>query len=228
MKRKFDKPALSLHPVPVQRGAWQQIGIDLIGPLPLTQAGNKYIMTVTDYFSKWPEAKAIPSKEATSVAKFLYELFLRHGFCPIVISDQGREFCNRITDQLFALTGTEHRVTSAYHPQSNGLVERFNQTLVNALVKKTAEDQHNWDRHIDTILFAYRTAKHDSTKMTPFFIMHLREANLGCDGETTEEEDILDETKVASLLALKTDIEDQVEENIKVPFHYGSTCTISI
>lgn len=151
VKRKFDKPALSLHPVPVQRGAWQQIGIDLIGPLPLTQAGNKYIMTVTDYFSKWPEAKAIPSKEATSVAKFLYELFLRHGFCPIVISDQGREFCNRITDQLFALTGTEHRVTSAYHPQSNGLVERFNQTLVNALVKKTAEDQHNWDRHIDTI-----------------------------------------------------------------------------
>ena len=56
---KFDKPALSLHPVPVKLGAWQQIGADLVGPLPETPLGNKYIMTVTDYFSKWPEAKAI-------------------------------------------------------------------------------------------------------------------------------------------------------------------------
>ena len=66
------KPALSLHPVAVKLGVWQQIGIDLIGPLPETPSGNKYIMTVTDYFSKWPEAKAIPTKEARHVAEFLY------------------------------------------------------------------------------------------------------------------------------------------------------------
>lgn len=151
VKRKFDKPALSLHPVPVKLGVWQQIGIDLVGPLPETPSGNKYIMTVTDYFSKWPEAKAIPTKEARNVAEFLYALFMRHGFCPYVISDQGREFCNQITDCLFELTGTEHRVTSAYHPQSNGLVERFYQTLVDALVKKAHDDQHNWDCHIDSV-----------------------------------------------------------------------------
>ena len=129
-------------------------------------------MTVTDYFSKWPEAKAIPTKEARHVAEFLYTLFMRHGFCPCVISDQGREFCNQITDCLFELTGTEHRVTSAYHPQSNGLVERFNQTLI---VKKAHDNQHQWDQHIDSVLFAYRTSTHKSTKMTPFFVMHLRE-----------------------------------------------------
>lgn len=121
MKRKFDKPSLSLHPVPVQKGPWKQVGIDLVGPLPETKSGNKYIMTVTDYFSKWPEAKAIPSKEACEVANFLYSLFMRHGFCSCVISDQGREFCNQVSDTLYELTGTEHRVTSAYHPQSNGL-----------------------------------------------------------------------------------------------------------
>ena len=80
------------------------IGIDLVGPLPKTLSGNKYIMTVTDFFSKWPEAKAIPTKEARNVAEFLYALFMRHGFCPYVISDQGREFCNQITDCLFELT----------------------------------------------------------------------------------------------------------------------------
>ena len=63
MKRKFEKPSLSLHHVPVRKGAWQQIGTE-------TLSGNKYIMTVTDYFSKWPEAKAIPTKEAYQVAEF--------------------------------------------------------------------------------------------------------------------------------------------------------------
>ena len=227
VKRMFDKPALSLHPVPVKLGVWQQIGIDLVGPLPETPSGNKYTMTVTDYFSKWPEAKAIPTKEARNVAEFLYALFMRHGFCPYVIlslcpyviSDQGREFCNEITDCLFELTGTEHRVTSAYHPQSNGLVERFNQTLVDALVKKAYDDQHNWDRHIDSVLFAYRTSAQKSTKMTPFFVMHLREANLGVDvnqpkQEPDSEEDM--QQKVKALITMKAKVEDLVDKNIKV------------
>ena len=101
-------------------GVWQQKGNDLVGPLPETPSGNKYIMTyaVTHYFSKWPEAKAIPTKEACHAAEFLYALLMRHGFCPCVISNQGHEFCNQITDCLFELTGTEHRVTSAYHPHA--------------------------------------------------------------------------------------------------------------
>lgn len=82
VKHRFDKPSLSLHPVPVQKGPWKQVGIDLVGPLPEIKSGNKYIMTVTDYFSKWPEAKAIPSKEACKVANFLvyvaWILFLCH------------------------------------------------------------------------------------------------------------------------------------------------------
>ena len=87
------------------------------------------IMTITDYFPRWPEGKAIPTKEARHVTEFFYALFMCHGFCPCVISDQGCEFCNQIADCLFELTDTEHRVTIAYHPQSNGLVEHFNQTL---------------------------------------------------------------------------------------------------
>ena len=96
-KRKFDHPSEELHPVPVPNSCWKQIGIDLIGPLPITRNGNKYIIVVTDYFSKWPEACASPKKEAIHVAEFLNVLILRHGCPDVTISDQGTEFCNQVS-----------------------------------------------------------------------------------------------------------------------------------
>ena len=95
-KRKFDRPVTQLHPVPVPNYGWKQIGIDLVGPLPCSDKGNKYIIVVTDYFTKWPEACASPTKEAIYVANFLFDLFLRHGCPDITISDQGKEFCNQV------------------------------------------------------------------------------------------------------------------------------------
>lgn len=80
---------------------------------------------------------------------------VRFGCCEIVISDQGREFVNRVKDKLLSMTGTEHRVTSAYHPQSNGLTESFNQMLQTTLVKVVNETQNDWDEHLPAILFAY-------------------------------------------------------------------------
>ena len=72
-------------------------------------------------------------------------------------------------------------MTSAYHPQPNGLVERFNQILTDALMNKCHDDQHLWDQHMENVLFAYRKSVHKSMKMTPLFLMHLREANFhGC------------------------------------------------
>ena len=70
-KRKFDHPAEELHPVPVPKNSWKQIGIDLIGPLPTTTNGNKYVIVVADYFSMWPEAHASPTKEAINVVELI-------------------------------------------------------------------------------------------------------------------------------------------------------------
>ena len=81
----------------------------------------------------------------------------------MVISDQGREFVNSVKAELFALTGTEHRITSAYHPQTNGLTERFNQTLQTALIKIVNENQNDWEEHLSAVLFAYRTAVQKAT-----------------------------------------------------------------
>ena len=95
MKRKFDHPAEELHPVPVPSSSWKQIGIDLIWPLPTTTNGN---IVVSDYCSKWPEARASPgpTNEAINVAEFLNDLILRHGCPDAAISYKGTEFCNQV------------------------------------------------------------------------------------------------------------------------------------
>lgn len=95
VNKKLEKPTASLHPIGVD-SPWHRIGIDLIGPLPLTKSGNSYIITCSDYFTKWPEAAAIPNKSANTVAKFLYQLITRHGSPVIIQSDQGREFVNNV------------------------------------------------------------------------------------------------------------------------------------
>ena len=115
---------------------WHTIGVDLIGPLPETPRGKKYIMTVSCLFSKWPEATALPDKKGTGVAEFLYLCYTRHGCCKVKISDNismrcfnsiffffmvpNFTFSNRL---MMNFTGIKCNVTSAYHPQSNGLDE---------------------------------------------------------------------------------------------------------
>ena len=85
-KRKFDHPAPCLHPIPVS-DTWCKVGIDLI-ELPVTSSGNRYCITLTDYFSKWAEAQPIPTKEAIHVATFLYKMIMRHGCPEEIVSDQ--------------------------------------------------------------------------------------------------------------------------------------------
>ncbi len=105
----------------------------------------------------------------------IYCSLIRFGCVEIVISDQGREFVNKVNEQLFELTGTHHRISSAYHPQTNGLVERFNQTIQRALLKLIKDDQQkDWDVYIDCVLFEYRTSVQKSTMKTPFEVMFLR------------------------------------------------------
>lgn len=103
-----------------------------------------------------------------------YCIQYRYGCTKVVISDQGREFVNQVNKRLFTMTNTEHRISSAYHPQTNGLVERFNQTLQRSLVKFVNNNQTNWDEKLDGVLFAYRTSQQKSTKHTPFELMYCR------------------------------------------------------
>ena len=143
----FKKSEEELHPIPIVR-PWHHLDIDLF-KMPQSNQGNNYILTVVDYFAKWLEATTLPDKSARTVSSTLYKIFLHMGFPAVVSSDQGREFVNGVLDTLQQKSKTEQRVSSAYHPEINGLVERFNQILQNMLAK-VCPDENDWDLYLVT------------------------------------------------------------------------------
>lgn len=201
---QLQKSRAELHPIPVTK-VWHRVGIDLVGPLPETRAGNKYIITLSDYFSKWPEAAPLQTKSAEGVANFLFNTFCRHGWPKIVQSDQGREFVNEINTRLFQLTDVKQCVSSAYHPQTNGLDERFNQTLINTLKKVIDASKEDWDEHLPAALYAYRISKQASSKFTPFFLMYNRNPRKAVSFEMQQSDDVEDEDKMSEDEDVDTD-----------------------
>src|SRR6266480_215588 len=166
--------------------AFEMIGIDFVGPLNRTRKGNKYILVITDYLTKWPEAKAMREATAKNVVQFLYEgIICRHGCPKIILSDRGTHFKNELVEQLCDKFKINHKLSSPYHPQTNGLVERFNRTLCESLAK-VIERENQWDEYIDSVLFAYRTTKHNTTKKTPFELVYGRKAKLPIDNHEEE------------------------------------------
>ena len=105
----------------------------------------------------------------------------RHGCFAIQITDKGREFVNKVSDELYLFTGVQQRVTSAYHPQSNGLVERQNRTLENSLVKILEENPLQWPSITERVIFAHCFNKHFSTNYSPFKLLYNREPVLSID-----------------------------------------------
>ncbi|ROT61688.1 hypothetical protein C7M84_020536 [Penaeus vannamei] len=142
------------------------MAVDIVGPFPCTERGNKYICVAMDYFSKWPEAGALPNHEAETVAEFLVtQVFTRFGVPGELQSDQVREFESRVFRECCRLLGIHKTRTTLLRPQSDGVVERFNATLVTQLAKYCEEDQHDWDDWIPYILMAYRAAEQEA--LTP-------------------------------------------------------------
>jgi Integrase zinc binding domain/Integrase core domain len=177
-----------LHPIKV-REPFYQIGIDFVGPLPVTESGNKYIIVAMDYFTKWPEAKAVKTDNAKEVAIFIYEdIICRHGCPQKILSDRGTHFNNKMIEELMNKFEIKHRFSTSYHPKTNGLVERFNKTLCESLAKLGGNN--NWDNKIAPVLFAYRNKRQESTKLKPFYLTYGREARMPTDNNNIPEERI--------------------------------------
>jgi Integrase zinc binding domain/Integrase core domain len=169
-----------LYPIPVH-SPFYQIGIDIVGPLPRTQRGKKYIVTAMDYLTKWPEARALTEATAEKVADFIYEqIICQHGCPQIILTDRGTHFNNNMVDRLLSKFKIKHLLSTPYHPQTNGLVERFNRTICESLAK-LSDKTNDWDLFIPPVLFAYRTTKHSTTKIEPFFLVYGRSARLPLD-----------------------------------------------
>ena len=216
---KMCAEAPPLHPIPVPTGVWRLVGIDLIGPLQETSNGNKYIVASTCHFSKWTEAAAIKEKTAECVASFLFNTICRLGCMDTIISDQGTEFNNKLLDKLLDMFQTEHNITSAYHPQSNGQRERDNRTLKDALSKLSNEHGDDWEHYIPGVLLAYHSSVHASTNCTPFEAMYGREAKLPLDKKISVNLDegsigVIDECILQGLAEIRKTLQNKMAERI--------------
>jgi hypothetical protein len=159
-----------------------RVGINLIGPLPLTERQNQYVLTCIDYFTKMAMAVPISNKTAAAVAEALFNNWYCSNGIPYEIqSDQGGEFTGDVVQRLNNRLETDHRVTTPYNPSANGEVERFNRTLKNSLKIYCEELTGTWDKHLPALSFAYNTSRHEVTGFSPFYLWHGREARLPTD-----------------------------------------------
>ena len=114
----------------------EHLALDVLGPFPLTEDWNKYILIVADYFTKWVEAYPLPNQEAPTVAEVLVKEYVCCFGVPLLLhSDQGRNFESAVFQGMCQLLGIRKTRTTPYHPQSDGMVERFNRTLEAQLSK---------------------------------------------------------------------------------------------
>ena len=142
----------------------QLVAVDILGPLPESENGNSYILVAGDYFTRWMEAYPIPNQEATTVArKLTEEMFLRFSPPEQLHSDQGRQFESKLVGEICKLLGIVKSRTTPYHPQGNGLVERFNHTLVDMLSTVSKDHPFLWENHIRAVCMAYNTSVQAST-----------------------------------------------------------------
>ena len=160
----------------------ERVAIDVLGPLPISARGNKYILILGDYFTKWIEANRLENQKAETVAEVIVTQFISRFGVPLQIhSDQGRNFEAAVFQEICRLLGIEKTRTTALYPQSNGMVERFNRTLENKLAIFVDRNQDDWDKWIPFVLMAYRSSVHESTRQTPACLIFGRELNLPLD-----------------------------------------------
>lgn len=150
--------------------------------LEMSAGGYENVLVMTDHFTHY--AQAIPTKNQTArtTAKVLFENFICHyGFPCRLHSDQGRNFDGAVIKELCRLANIFKSRTTPYHPQGNGMPERFNQTLLNMLGTLEDKDKVNWRSHIPALVHAYNSTRHETTGLTPHYLMFGRHPRLALD-----------------------------------------------
>ena len=161
-------PPAPLHPVPAFDEPFSRIIIDCVGPLPKTKSGHQYLLTIMCAATRFPEAVPLRNITTASIVKALIKFFTTFGLPREVQSDQGTNFTATLFKQVMKQLGIKQCLSSAYHPESQGALERFHQTLKNMIRTYCHDHGRDWDEGIPMLLFASREAVQDSLGFSPF------------------------------------------------------------
>ena len=154
--------------IPIGR-PWQMVAVDVLA-VPPSYNRNRYLLVIQDYFTKWVEAVPLPDQTTDRITNALVQVFSTYGMPEVLHSDQGKNFESTLLQQTLATFGIHKSRTTAYHPEGDGMVERFNRSLLQML-RVYVTDQADWERFLPLMLFAYRTSAHSSTGISPFELM---------------------------------------------------------
>ena len=165
-KSESRKPAGKLQQTLVCR-PWEMLGMDLMGPFPRSSSRNVYLLVFVDYYSKWVELFPLRNATAESISRILIqEIVTRWGIPEYILSDRGSQFVSSIFQATCETWNVSHKLTSAYHPQTN-LTERVNRTLKTMMASYVGSRHKNWDKHLHEFRFALNSAVQESTGVTP-------------------------------------------------------------
>ena len=158
---------------------WEKCALDIVGPLNQTTEGNKYVLTFQDELSKYTLALPIKQQDAVTVAKvFVEEIALKFGIPQMILTDQGSNFMGEVFTNVCKLLKIKKLKCTAYHPQSNGSLERYHRVLVEYLRCFILEDQSNWDKWLPYATFVFNTTPHTATGYTPHELLFGRKPNI--------------------------------------------------
>ena len=151
------------------------VAVDLVGPIsPPREKGHRYIMTLVDYVTRYPEAVPLKNIETETVAEALLDMHSRLGLPEEVLSDLGTQFVSKCLEEVSRLLSIKRLTTTPYHPICNGLVEHFNGTLKKMLRRLCKELPRQWHRFVNPLLFTYREAPQKATGFSSFELLYGR------------------------------------------------------
>lgn len=160
-------PPAPLVPIPALGEPFERVIVDCVGPLPKTKSGNQFVLTIMCSATRYPEAIPLRTITAKAVIKSLIKFFSTFGLPKFVQTDQGTNFLSKLFKQVLSSLNIKHCVSSSYHPESQGALERFHQTLKSMLKKYCVETGNEWDEGIPFVLFAIRETVQESLRFSP-------------------------------------------------------------
>ncbi|KAJ6844563.1 uncharacterized protein M6B38_293215 [Iris pallida] len=172
-------PSEPLHPT-VASWPFEAWGMDIVGPItPPSSRGHRFILAITDYFSKWAEAVPLAEVKSSRVVSFIkHHVIYRFGVPRRIIHDNGPQFISHIFSRFCDKNRIQNVASTAYNPAANGLAEAFNKTIVRLLKKVVSSNKRDWDEKLGECLWAYRTTVRTPTGNTPFSLVYGSEAVL--------------------------------------------------
>ena len=191
--------------------------MDIFGPLKRTKLGHKYVLVIVDYATKWPEAFPLKNMTSETVVNCLIDMTARMGVPEEILTDNGANFISKTMRQFCQITGIHQIKTSPYHPQTDGMVERFNSTLKRLLRKLTQTHNTEWDECLPFVLWAYRGTIHSTTGFSPYHLLFGREMRLPLDELTRywkgkEETSVVDVVEYVKVLKANIELVQEMAQ----------------